>query len=87
MAKNWQSQQPLHFRDHTQASFAQQLTYFIFVAVSVLQLEELKPKAWKGAQDLMVLHLRPCWRDDEALAEDIDAQGSLHVALHIQDLA
>ena len=47
--------------DYTLESCTHQLqfawTHFIFVVISVLQLDELKPKAWKGGQDLMVLKL------------------------------
>ena len=42
---------------------------------------------WKGSQDVVVLHFRPCRRDDEALAEDADGLGSLHAALDFQDRA
>ena len=35
----------------------------------------------------MVLHLRPHWRHDEALAENTNALGSLHAALDVQDSA
>jgi hypothetical protein len=57
----------------------------ILVVINILQPDKLKPKAWKRGQDLVVLCLRPNWGDDEALAEDIDALGSLQVALDMQN--
>ena len=57
-----QSEQPLHFRGITLVSRKQQISDKSFVVIiNVRQLDELKQKAWKGGQDLMVLHLRPCW--------------------------
>ena len=82
-----QSQQALHFRGITLASCTQETAKSIGIVISVLKPDELKSKAWKGGQDLVVLHLRPCWRDKKALAEDADAMARLHVALDVQDRA
>ena len=77
----------VYLRGCTLASCTQEMANSIGVVISVLQLHELKPKAWKGGQDLVVFCFMPFWREDEALAEDIDAQGSLHATLDIQDSA
>ena len=82
-----QSQQALHFRTLTLACCTQETAKSIGIIIGVLQPDELKSKAWKGGQDLVVLHLIPCWQDKKALAEDADALARLHVALDVQDRA